>query len=72
MLVWPGIDVSDKMTDHYSAELGTVKCWRKVVFNPFDRKVTNAYIQLFQLRLSPEQSGKVEYQRERLLGIANK
>ena len=29
------------------------------------------YIQLFQLRLSPEQSGKVEYERERLLGIAN-
>jgi hypothetical protein len=29
-------------------------------------------IQLFQLRLSPEQSGKVEYERERLLGIANK
>jgi hypothetical protein len=28
-------------------------------------------IQLFQLRLSPEQSGKVEYVRERLLGIAN-
>jgi hypothetical protein len=25
-----------------------------------------------QLRLSPEQSGKVEYERERLLGIANK
>ena len=30
------------------------------------------WIQLFQLRLSPEQSGKVEYERERLLGIANK
>jgi hypothetical protein len=29
-------------------------------------------IQLFHLRLSPEQSGKVEYERERLLGIANK
>ena len=29
-------------------------------------------IQLFQLRLSPEQSGRVEYERERLLGIANK
>ena len=29
-------------------------------------------IQLFQLRLSPEQSGKVEYEHERLLGIANK
>jgi predicted GNAT family acetyltransferase len=29
-------------------------------------------IQLFQLRLSPEQSGKVEYERERLLGISNK
>jgi hypothetical protein len=29
-------------------------------------------IQLFQLRLSPEQSGNVEYERERLLGIANK
>jgi hypothetical protein len=29
-------------------------------------------IQLFQLRLSPEQSGKVEFERERLLGIANK
>jgi hypothetical protein len=27
-------------------------------------------IQLFQLRLSPKQSGKVEYERERLLGIA--
>ena len=31
-----------------------------------------ACTQLFQLRLSPEQSGKVEYERERLLGIANK
>ena len=30
------------------------------------------YIQLFQLKFSPEQSGKVEYERERLLGIANK
>jgi hypothetical protein len=29
-------------------------------------------IQLFQLRLSTEQSGKVEYERESLLGIANK
>jgi hypothetical protein len=29
------------------------------------------FIQLFQLRLSTEQSGKVEYERERLLGIAN-
>jgi hypothetical protein len=29
-------------------------------------------IQLFQLKLSPKQSGKVEYERERLLGIANK
>jgi hypothetical protein len=29
-------------------------------------------IQQFQLRLSPEQSEKVEYERERLLGIANK
>jgi hypothetical protein len=29
-------------------------------------------IWLFQLRLSPEQSGKVEYECERLLGIANK
>jgi hypothetical protein len=29
-------------------------------------------IQLFQLRLSPEQSEKVEYERERLLGFANK
>jgi hypothetical protein len=29
-------------------------------------------IPLFQLRLSPEQSGKVEYERERLLGIPNK
>jgi hypothetical protein len=28
------------------------------------------YIQLFQLRLFPEQSGKIEYERERLLGIA--
>jgi hypothetical protein len=34
--------------------------------------LTQIYIQLFQLRLSPEQSGKVEYERERLLGIANK
>jgi hypothetical protein len=30
------------------------------------------YIQLFQLRLSHEQSGKVEYERKRLLGFANK
>jgi hypothetical protein len=33
---------------------------------------SNKCIQLFQLRLSPEQSGNVEYERERLLGIANK
>jgi hypothetical protein len=72
MLVWPGIDVSDQMTDHYSAELGTVIRWRKVLLHLFDGTVTNAYIQLFQLRLSSEQSGKVEYERERLLGIANK
>jgi hypothetical protein len=39
-----GIDVSDQMTDHYGAELGTVKCWHKVVFHLFDRTVTNAYI----------------------------
>jgi hypothetical protein len=38
----------------------------------------HAYIQLFQLRLSLSKagksntSGKVEYERERLLGIANK
>jgi hypothetical protein len=31
--------------------------------------IPQQYIQLFQLRLSPEQSGKVEYERERLLGI---
>jgi hypothetical protein len=37
----------------------------------FDTK-EDAILQLFQLRLSPEQSGKVEYERERLLGIANK
>jgi hypothetical protein len=35
-------------------------------------KSSSVRIQLFQLRLSPEQSGKVEYERERLLGIANK
>jgi hypothetical protein len=35
-------------------------------------KLVRIIIQLFQLRLSPEQSGKVEYERERLLGIANK
>ena len=35
-------------------------------------RYTRYCIQLFQLRLSPEQSGKVEYERERLLGIANK
>jgi hypothetical protein len=34
--------------------------------------IQNICIQLFQLRLSPEQSWKVEYERERLLGIANK
>ena len=55
MLLWPGVDVSDQMTDHYSAELGILKCWRKVVFHLFDRTVTNAYIQLFQLRLSPDE-----------------
>ena len=44
MLLWPGIDVSDQMTDHYSAELGTVKCWRNIVFHLFDRTVTNACI----------------------------
>jgi hypothetical protein len=36
------------------------------------RIVLSNRTQLFQLRLSPEQSGKVEYERERLLGIANK
>ena len=30
------------------------------------------YIHLFQLRLSPKQSGKVEYERERMLGIDNR
>jgi hypothetical protein len=35
------------------------------------RDVLIFVIQLFQLRLSPEQSGKVEYERERLLGIMN-
>ena len=37
-------NVSDQMTDHYGAELGTVKCWRKIVFHLFDRTVSNAYI----------------------------
>jgi hypothetical protein len=45
----------------------------KVVFGiyiqPYNLVIS---IQLFQLRLSPEQSGKVEYERERLLEIANK
>ena len=34
--------------------------------------MTAISLQLFELRLSPEQSGKVEYERERLLGFANK
>ena len=39
----------------------------------YTTKILNTFcIQPFQLRLSPEQSGKVEYERERLLGIANK
>lgn len=28
-----GVDVSDQMTDQYAVELGTVKCWCKVVFH---------------------------------------
>ena len=39
-----GIDVSDQMTDHYAAELKTVKCWRKIVFHPIHCTATNAYI----------------------------
>ena len=43
------------------------------VFKLYSQNHRHRYlIQLFQLRLSPEQSGKVEYERERLLGIANK
>jgi hypothetical protein len=46
-------------------------------YQPLDESVKihrqlDKHIQLFQLRLSPEQSGKVEYERERLLGFANK
>jgi hypothetical protein len=42
---------------------------REIYFLGLDKSL---HIQLFQLRLSPEQSGKVEYERERMLGIANK
>jgi hypothetical protein len=46
-----------------------------IVFETILQRLKNHYpvdIQLFQLRLSPERSGKVEYERERRLGIANK
>ena len=39
-----GIDVSDQMTDHYAAELKTVKCWHKIVFHLIHCTATNAYI----------------------------
>lgn len=39
-----GIDKSDQMTDQYSCELRSRKCWRKIMFHLFDRTMTNAYI----------------------------
>lgn len=39
-----GVDVSNQMTDHYAAELRTVKWWKKVVFHLIDWTVTNSYI----------------------------
>jgi hypothetical protein len=56
-----------KFTRHSSILLNVAPEWLYILHTCL---VT--YIQLFQLRLSPEQSGKVEYERERLLGIANK
>ncbi|XP_064598470.1 piggyBac transposable element-derived protein 4-like [Liolophura sinensis] len=39
-----GVDKSDQMTDQYSCELRSRKCWRKIVFHLLDRTLTNAYI----------------------------
>jgi hypothetical protein len=52
----------------YTRELHAHILYDKIQYS----HVEHAHIQLFQLRLSPEQSGKVEYERERLLGITNK
>ena len=50
----------------------TFKKLIKQHFSLYTTKFSYKYIQLFQLRLSPEQSGKVKYERERLLAIVNK
>ena len=39
-----GVDKSDQITDQYSSELKTVKCWRKIVFHLISRTTSNAYI----------------------------
>jgi hypothetical protein len=52
----------------YSFQCFTFSCQTWKILYRFLKK----NIQLFQLRLSPEQSAKVEYERERLLGIDNK
>ena len=42
---WVHVHISDQITDHYAAELRTVKCWRKDVFHLFHHHTaTNAYI----------------------------
>ena len=34
----------DQITEQYSSELKTVKCWRNIVFHLISRTTSNAYI----------------------------
>ena len=36
-----GVDKSEQITDQYSSELKTVKCWRKIVFYLISRTTSN-------------------------------
>ena len=42
------VDKSDQITDQYSSEIKTVKCWRKIVFNLISRTTSIAYIRYAQ------------------------
>ena len=65
----PSFNIGQVLTLHAKTKLdnisqGVAACMRVCI---------SSYIQLFQLiKVVPEQSGKVEYDRERLLGIAKK
>ena len=61
-----GVDRSDQMTDHCSAESRTLKCWRKVVFHLIDRTITNAYI---CYKTNPNVSGKKMTHLQFIIGV---